>query len=122
VEMDRLLDAALTLSDYHARRQRYAETNPTSRVKKGIGFATFMHGAGFTGSGEDHLASIVDVEATEDGRVRVLAASTEIGQGTNTIFAQIAADALGLTLDDIDVVQPDTSVVPNSGPTVPSRT
>ena len=55
-----------------------------------------MHGAGFTGSGEDHLASMVDVEASRDGRVRVLTSSTEIGQGTNTVFAQIAADALGV--------------------------
>ena len=67
-----------------------------SAIKRGIGFAAFMHGAGFTGSGEDHLASVVAVEATADGRVRVLAASTEIGQGTNTIFSQIVADALGI--------------------------
>ena len=59
-----------------------------------------MHGAGFTGSGEDHLASVVAIEAAADGRVRVLSSNTEIGQGTNTIFAQIAADALGVPLDD----------------------
>jgi CO/xanthine dehydrogenase Mo-binding subunit len=64
----------------------------------------------------------VAVEATRDGRVRVLTASTEIGQGTNTIFSQIAADALGLEPDVIDVVQPDTAIVPDSGPTVASRT
>ena len=81
-----------------------------------------MHGAGFTGSGEVHLASVVAVEGTPDGTVRVLAASTEIGQGTNTIFSQIAADALGIDCADVDVVQPDTSVVPDSGPTVASRT
>jgi CO/xanthine dehydrogenase Mo-binding subunit len=54
--------------------------------------------------------------------VRVLAASTEIGQGTNTIFAQIVADTLGIDYDDVDVAQPDTAMVPNSGPTVASRT
>ncbi|MGH7295466.1 MAG: xanthine dehydrogenase family protein molybdopterin-binding subunit, partial [Polyangiaceae bacterium] len=54
--------------------------------------------------------------------VRVLAASTEIGQGTSTIFAQIAADALGVGYDDVEVATPDTSDVPNSGPTVASRT
>ncbi len=69
-------------------------------IAEGIGFAAFMHGAGFTGSGEDHLASIVEVEALPDGRVRVLTANTEIGQGTNTIFSQIAADALGIAVDD----------------------
>jgi CO/xanthine dehydrogenase Mo-binding subunit len=81
-----------------------------------------MHGAGFTGSGEEHLASIVEVEALASGRVRVLTANTEIGQGTNTIFGQIAAGTLRIPYDAIEVVQPDTSIVPNSGPTVASRT
>jgi CO/xanthine dehydrogenase Mo-binding subunit len=81
-----------------------------------------MHGAGFTGSGEVHLASVVELEATTDGCVRILAASTEIGQGTNTIFSQIAADTLGLSYDRIEIAQPDTGAVPNSGPTVASRT
>ena len=57
-----------------------------------------------------------------EGNVRVLAASTEIGQGTNTIFSQIAADALGIGYDRIEIAQPDTGAVPNSGPTVASRT
>ena len=92
------------------------------RTRKGIGFATFMHGAGFTGSGEVYLQSVVGAEATAEGRVKILSASTEIGQGTNTIFAQIASEALGLEYDRIEVVQPDTGNVPNSGPTVASRT
>jgi CO/xanthine dehydrogenase Mo-binding subunit len=54
--------------------------------------------------------------------VRVLTSSTEIGQGTNTVLAQIAADALGVSIDTVEVVQPDTAVVPDSGPTVASRT
>jgi CO/xanthine dehydrogenase Mo-binding subunit len=45
-----------------------------------------------------------------------------MGQGTKTIFTQIAAEALGVGCDRIDVVQPDTADVPNSGPTVASRT
>ena len=122
IEMDRLLDRALELSDYHAKRRRFAASNPGAAVKRGIGFATFMHGAGFTGSGEDYLASVVDIEATAAGRIRVLAASAEIGQGTNTIFGQIAADALGVDFDDVEIAQPDTAAVPNSGPTVASRT
>src|SRR5258706_3046222 len=81
-----------------------------------------MHGAGCTGSGEVYLASVVGAEATAEGRVRILAASTEIGQGTNTVFSQIAAEALGIEAGLIDVSQPDTANVPNSGPTVASRT
>jgi CO/xanthine dehydrogenase Mo-binding subunit len=153
VDMDGLLNRAFELSDYHAKRERFAKenakgsepsltvgltpradahqkergTSPTvregsSRIKKGIGFASFMHGAGFTGSGEVFLQSVVGAEATPEGRIKILAASTEIGQGTNTIFAQIAAEALGLNYDLIEVMQPDTENVPNSGPTVASRT
>ncbi len=126
VDMGAILDRALALSDYKEKRMRFANQNRAARSigqkLKGIGLATFMHGAGFTGSGEDMLASIATVEVTREGRIRVLTASTEIGQGTITIFSQIAADALGVEVDDIDIVQPDTAVVPNSGPTVASRT
>jgi CO/xanthine dehydrogenase Mo-binding subunit len=52
----------------------------------------------------------------------VLAASTEIGQGTNTIFSQIVADTLNIDYELIEVARPDTANVPNSGPTVASRT
>jgi CO/xanthine dehydrogenase Mo-binding subunit len=137
VDMAGLMDRAFAFSDYHAKRERFARENAdrgssptvregsdysTSRIKRGIGFASFMHGAGFTGSGEVYLQSVVGAEATAEGRVRILAASTEIGQGTNTIFSQIAAEALGIDYDLIEVTQPDTSNVPNSGPTVASRT
>src|SRR6185295_4175966 len=97
VDMPALLDRALQLSDYHAKRELFArENNRNSNKKRGIGFASFMHGAGFTGSGEVYLQSVVSAEATADGKVQILAASTEIGQGTNTIFSQIAAEALGV--------------------------
>jgi CO/xanthine dehydrogenase Mo-binding subunit len=122
VDMAGLLARALDLSQFHEKRRRFDEANQSSPLKRGIGFATFMHGAGFTGSGEVHLASVVTVEAARDGGIRVLAASTEIGQGTNTIFAQIAADALGIDAEHVEIVQPDTAVVPDSGPTVASRT
>jgi CO/xanthine dehydrogenase Mo-binding subunit len=126
VDMDQLLTRALELSDYHAKRERFARENSARNggfgKKRGIGFASFMHGAGFTGSGEVYLQSVVAAEATTEGIVKILTASTEIGQGTNTIFTQIAAEALGLDLDSIEIVQPDTGLVPNSGPTVASRT
>ncbi len=126
VDMDQLLDRAFELTSYHEKRERFANQEQTARadgrIKKGIGFAAFMHGAGFTGSGEVYLASVVGAEATSEGRVRILAASTEIGQGTNTVFSQIAAEALGVDENVIEVAQPDTKDVPNSGPTVASRT
>ncbi len=122
VDLNGLMERAFELTDYKRKLEQFAHKNKNSLKKKGIGFASFMHGAGFTGSGEQFLQSVVGVEATPAGRVRVLAASTEIGQGTNTIFAQIAAEALKLDYDSIEVARPDTGNVPNSGPTVASRT
>ena len=122
VNLKGLLDRALELSDYHAKTRAFAEQNRHSRIKRGIGFASFMHGAGFTGSGERYMQSTAAVEATAEGRVRVLVSSTEIGQGTNTILSQIVAETLGIDYASVEVAQPDTREVPNSGPTVASRT
>lgn len=88
----------------------------------GRGLSFFFHGAGFTGSGEELLKGRVRVSLLPDGRVEVLAGSTEIGQGTNALFAAIAAEALDTALDDVVVATPDTARVPDSGPTVASRT
>ena len=87
-----------------------------------MGIAAFYHGSGFTGSGERYLNSLAGVDVTADGKVRVLVSNTEFGQGTNTILTQIAAEALGLDYDDVIMAPPDTGIVPNSGPTVASRT
>ncbi len=123
VDLAGLLGRALEASSYQIKKEQFAAQNRGKQaVRKGIGFATFMHGAGFTGSGEQHLKSVVGVEATAGGRVRILVASTEIGQGTQTILSQIAAETLGLNYEDIEIAPPDTASVPNSGPTVASRT
>src|SRR5262249_40440616 len=72
VDMDHLLRRALQLSQYHAKREQFAKENSTHNgrfaKKRGIGFATFMHGAGFPGSGEVFLQSIVSAEATAEGK------------------------------------------------------
>ncbi|MEP6991858.1 MAG: xanthine dehydrogenase family protein molybdopterin-binding subunit, partial [bacterium] len=110
-----VLREAVRRSDFHRKRAEYAGTN------RGIGLALFYHGAGFTGSGELRLASKASLELTPTG-VRILVSSTEIGQGTRTMHAQIVADALGIPYEQVEVAQPDTQRVPDSGPTVASRT
>jgi CO/xanthine dehydrogenase Mo-binding subunit len=122
IDLHKLLDRALELSDYWAKRERFANENAAGMRRKGMGIATFLHGAGFTGSGERNLSSVVGVEGCADGTVRVLVSSTEFGQGTKTILSQIAAETLGLPYTDVGMAQPDTREVPNSGPTVASRT
>jgi CO/xanthine dehydrogenase Mo-binding subunit len=91
-------------------------------VRRGRGLSLVLHGSGFTGSGEKKLSGKVAIEATGKGKYRILTASTEIGQGTKTIFCQIAADALGVPMEQVTVAPQDTSLVPDSGPTVASRT
>lgn len=127
-ELDVLLDHALREADWERKRRERAApargpaTPLAGGPRRGLGVAVFFHGSGFTGSGEVKLQSKAAVELAADGRVRVLAASTDIGQGTTTVFAQIVAERLGIALDDILVVPPDTAEVPDSGPTVASRT
>lgn len=110
-----VLRTAVRRSGY--RRKRRAAAGG----RRGIGLALYWHGAGFTGNGERALASRATLEVTPAG-VRVLTAATEFGQGTRTVLAQIAADALGLPYEQVEVGAPDTSLVPDSGPTVASRT
>lgn len=122
IDLPGLQHRALQHAHYYEKRQAYRDSNQKSSHKKGVGLATFFHGAGFTGSGEQHLRSLVTLQAQDTGCVRVLSSMTEMGQGTNTILAQIAAEALGSPYECIDICRPDTSKVPNSGPTVASRT
>ncbi|HXE84201.1 MAG TPA: xanthine dehydrogenase family protein molybdopterin-binding subunit [Gemmatimonadales bacterium] len=110
-----VLDAALKAA---------ATVQPSNRptVRRGRGLSLVFHGSGFTGSGEKKLQGTIGFEALADGTFRILTASTEIGQGTKTIFCQLAADALGVSLDRVTLAPQDTSLVPDSGPTVASRT
>ncbi len=102
VILDQLLERALKESDFYAKRARYARENPLGAVKRGMGIAAFYHGSGFTGSGERYLNSIAGLDVTPEGKVRVLVANTEFGQGTNTILSQIAAEAIGIGYEDVD--------------------
>jgi CO/xanthine dehydrogenase Mo-binding subunit len=122
IDLVKLLDRGLKASGYYTKKQSFAKQNQAGMFRKGMGIATFLHGAGFTGSGERYLSSVVGVEGCADGSVRVLVSSTEFGQGTKTVLSQIAAEALGLPYENVSMAQPDTLEVPNSGPTVASRT
>lgn len=110
-----VLREAVRRSGFKEKRRQWLGTS------KGIGLSLFFHGSGFTGAGEVKLASKAALELTPSG-ARIRVASTEIGQGTRTMHAQIVADALGVPFDSIDVNAADTGEVPDSGPTVASRT
>ena len=91
-------------------------------VKRGRGVCFYFHGAGFTGSGEQRLAGKATIALTTEGRFEVRSSSTDIGQGAITMFTQICAATLGVPPELVGVVDPSTALVPDSGPTVASRT
>jgi CO/xanthine dehydrogenase Mo-binding subunit len=107
-------------------RRRWSEAEEVRRVTGqagvGVGLSLFFHGAGFTGNGERRMQSPVTVALRDAGRVEVLTAMTDMGQGCAAVFPQIASEASGLVPEDLVFVAPDTGLVPDSGPTVASRT
>src|SRR3989449_387307 len=122
---DRLavLERVLELSRYREKQPEHAAFNAThTTLRRGSGLATFYHGAGFTGGGEVALKSRLRVAGRPDGGVEGLSANIEMGQGTLTVFTELAATRLGLEPEGVTIAEADTSRVPNSGPTVASRT
>jgi CO/xanthine dehydrogenase Mo-binding subunit len=114
------VERAFKASDYEAKRQQGPVTS--GRRVRGVGCAMFLHGGGFTGSGEQRLKGKVAVDLQPGGRLLIRSASTDIGQGAETVLSQIAADAAGVALDRVSYAIPCTTHVPDSGPTVASRT
>jgi len=121
VSAERVLDKALTASDFVRKWQAHGAA-AGQRHRRGIGLALTWHGGGFTGSGEVHLASVAALSIEDDGRLLIRTSNVEMGQGAHTALPQIVAERLGVPLERIACAQPDTSQVPNSGPTVASRT
>jgi CO/xanthine dehydrogenase Mo-binding subunit len=118
VSAEEVLDRALAR---HAKVGKKHGLKPQKGVHAGTGVALFFHGSGFTGGGEVRLASRAGLELSKNG-VRLLVGSTEIGQGTRTMHAQIVCDALEIPYEWVETSDPDTARVPDSGPTVASRT
>ena len=124
-----VLERAVEASEFERTRARTAAERAAARPAerrapaRGIGLALAWHGAGFTGSGEEKMGSVASLELTADGRIRILTASTEMGQGTKTIFPQlVAGGARRSTSTRSRWPRRTPSIVPDSGPTVASRT
>ncbi|MFM7203672.1 MAG: xanthine dehydrogenase family protein molybdopterin-binding subunit [Myxococcota bacterium] len=113
-----VLEAALERSEWVMRRQERSR----GVKRRGLGMALYMHGTGFTGSGERRLKTLVGLELYPDGSVEIRTSSTDMGQGTATVFPQILATAAGFPYEACRLAPFDTFQVPDSGPTVASRT
>ena len=121
VPLNAMVDEVDALCDYRAKRQRYAQSQ-SGRYRRGIGMSLYFHGAGFTGSGErDLIKATAKLRKYADGTVEVLASNGDIGQGVRTTFPKIVAHELNIPFEKVYYDHPDTARVPDSGPTVASR-
>jgi len=120
IRLPELIESACRLSGYRAKA---AQAGLSNGAYRGIGLSVFFHGCAFTGSGEqEKIKARVGLRKLSDGRVEILAAGTEMGQGVLTTLRKIVAQALDMEIGRIIYDYPDTARVPDSGPTVASRT
>lgn len=115
-----VLEQVAAGSDWKRKREEYARDRGT--VRRGIGLAASYYGVGLGAMGKHLNPAGANVVVAGDGSVTIAVGTTEIGQGMVTVLTQIAAEALGCPPDAVRVVEADTSRVPDSGPTVASRT
>ncbi|MDR7221292.1 molybdopterin cofactor-binding domain-containing protein [Aminobacter aminovorans] len=88
------------------------------KTKRGVGIASCWYGCGNTSLPNP---STIKLGISPDGKVVLHQGAVDIGQGANTVIAQIAADALGLPLGDFVLKSADTAITPDAGKTSASR-
>lgn len=114
-----MIKKATEMSDYHEKVKRYNQKGSF----KGIGMSWFLHGCGFTGSGEkDIIKAKVRLKKDSDDQVYILVAAVDMGQGAKTTLRKVVAQVLDIDIEHVIFDNPDTLYVPDSGPTVASRT
>lgn len=117
VGMVECLDALKPYWDeFQTKVAAFNTTSPT--LKRGIGIASCWYGCGNTALPNP---STVRLGITPEGQINLHQGATDIGQGSNTVIAQIAADALGVQVGMINLVGPDTAITPDCGKTSASR-
>ncbi|KFZ26795.1 MAG: putative xanthine dehydrogenase subunit D [Candidatus Izimaplasma bacterium HR2] len=117
--MNDMIKKAMKESDYKAKKIKYAKED----VYKGIGMSWFLHGCGFTGSGEStHINALVKLRKDKNDKVHILIAAVDMGQGIRTTMMKIVSQVLDIPLEQTVYDLPNTDLVPDSGPTVASRT
>ena len=97
------------------------ESKKSNYLWKGIGVSTIFYGVGLGSAGKQLSRTGSYVQLEPDGSVRFAVGTTEIGQGMMTVLSQIVAEELGVDYNKVRMMPVDTSRVPDSGPTVASR-
>lgn len=104
--LDPCLEIGMEATDFHAKRAAHREQDGNRR--RGIGFSVMIHGSGIAGL--DMAAATLKMN--DDGSFNLLMGATDLGTGSDTILAQIAAEVLGVPLDYLIVYASDTDLTP----------
>ncbi|MDQ7863826.1 hypothetical protein RCO48_30440 [Peribacillus frigoritolerans] len=110
-----MIEDVLNVSEYNKKKEDFQRLNQQNqRYKKGIGTSLFLHGCGFTGSGErDHIKAKVKLVKSKDDQVSLKISNSDMGQGILTTLCKIVAKELNLPFEDILYPYPDTKEVPD---------
>jgi len=121
VSLPQVLEIAARRCEWPVRRAQIARENEarTDGKRRGLGLACSYRGVSLGAEGVDAVGAIVSVQT--DGSVIVTLGLTDMGQGVSTAVALIAAEVLGIGVDRIKTMNVHTGRVPDSGPTVASR-
>jgi CO/xanthine dehydrogenase Mo-binding subunit len=103
---------------YETAKRNWTSGETQGHLKRGVGIGSMWYGIGNTGVQNPSTAR---VEMDPDGRVTLFTGAADIGQGSSTVLAQIAAETLGLELSRIHLVVADTQFTTNAGATSASR-
>jgi len=101
-------------------RRREIERAPAPHLRRGWGMASILFTVGMGRNVPDFAGASLDMAL--DGTVSLRTGASDMGQGAHTALAQLAAEALGVPLESVRVVAPDTDQAPNAGPAAASRT
>lgn len=119
IVLKELRDKAMAMSDYKNKVKLYSKHGSN----RGIGMSWFLHGCGFTGSGEsDIIKAKLKIKKDKDGVVTFYTSQVDFGQGNRTTLKRIVVDTLGISEDKVIYDAPDTSKTLSTGPTAASRT
>ena len=117
--LEKLMNRAMEMSDY---KRKVKECSKPGSFR-GIGMSTFLHGCGFTGSGESTIINAqLRMKKDKNGVVTFYTSQVDFGQGNRTTLKRIVVDTLGIPDDKVIYDAPDTDETLSTGPTAASRT
>lgn len=111
-------DTLAAITPYYAEARAWAQSPDPEGLLRGVGVASIWFGISESGR---RTHSRIGVRLTRRGTVELLAGAPDIGQGVYSVLRQMTADTLGLPLGCVEIITPDTDLMPSAGATEASR-